>query len=916
MGKETHDRVNGRLGRLAMWVPVGMVVLFLITLWPAQALFGRQNAPVPLPAGPSTLLQSPFEGMIAFRSDREGGGFFVMSPDGGDVRRLQDAAFYARAEGREPFAPDGRRRAVVRRVDGVGDLWVEDVQAGWSEPVVTGPDDEMDPVWSPGGERIAYVAILPGGEEALRVVHVETGQVQEVLRWSNARVRHPSWSPDGRRLAFWSDREGGRRQIWVVRLETGQVKRVGRSPNNDWDPVWIKPVAAPRATPTPGGPDDVRLRLVSAPCAEQADVLVTVEATDVTGVLTRLTVEVDGTLIFDTGPVRLNTITRSIRLSAPVPDAALRAEVVARAWNEGYFSETPKERRTVIVCRPVRRVVAPFTIPTPPFPTPTLTPTPSPTPTPSGPTPTPYPPEALVGSILFWSDRDGEPALYVMDPDGRRQRRLEGPWAELYYEEAAKADVVSPDGRLIAYSDEEAADFDLFIYNLREGWAWQVTEGPALEYEPAWSPDGRTVAFTSREGGQDRIFLVTVTGGDVRPLTGSLEGQSRRPSWSPDGRRVAFTYEENGRTQIWTIGADGRGPRNISRSEANDWGAVWVKRPPRPAELPPTTFIVITSTPTPQNVFVAATRVALATLQATTTGTPTPLPPNAVTATPTFTPLVVTATPTPGNRATATAVRLLATAVAATTGTPTPLPAGAWVVTATPTPTPTPTPTLTPTPTPTPTPVFIYLADLTPTPRRSGPTPTPTGIPDVLRGKILFKSDRLGREAIFMMDPDGSNVALLTNPWPYEWALEQERLSPDGRRRVFVKFVNRAYQLFIFDAALGVEVQLTRFGERTRAWAPSWSPLGDRIAFTSNDSGNDEIWVINVDGSRAVHITDNTWEWDHHPSWSPDGSQIVFSSNRVTGWRNIWVMDADGGNPRNLSGWCECNDWDPVWVKD
>ncbi|MDQ7028864.1 MAG: hypothetical protein Q9O62_03360 [Ardenticatenia bacterium] len=113
---------------------------------------------------------------------------------------------------------------------------------------------------------------------------------------------------------------------------------------------------------------------------------------------------------------------------------------------------------------------------------------------------------------------------------------------------------------------------------------------------------------------------------------------------------------------------------------------------------------------------------------------------------------------------------------------------------------------------------------------------------------------------------------------------------------------------FRFDAALGAEVQLTRFGEHTRTWAPAWSPRGDRIAFTSNDGGNDEIWLLNVDGTQAVHITDNTWEWDQHPSWSPEGTQLVFSSNRVSGWRNIWIMDAGGSNPRNLSGWCECND--------
>jgi TolB protein len=61
-------------------------------------------------------------------------------------------------------------------------------------------------------------------------------------------------------------------------------------------------------------------------------------------------------------------------------------------------------------------------------------------------------------------------------------------------------------------------------------------------------------------------------------------------------------------------------------------------------------------------------------------------------------------------------------------------------------------------------------------------------------------------------------------------------------------------------------------------------------------------------------LTQNDWEWDHHPSWSPDGTQIVFCSNR-TGYQQIWLMNADGSNPRNISPWAEWNDWDPVWIK-
>jgi Tol biopolymer transport system component len=122
----------------------------------------------------------------------------------------------------------------------------------------------------------------------------------------------------------------------------------------------------------------------------------------------------------------------------------------------------------------------------------------------------------------------------------------------------------------------------------------------------------------------------------------------------------------------------------------------------------------------------------------------------------------------------------------------------------------------------------------------------------------------------------------------------------------------RVPSLFFYDSLYKVEDQITHFGAGI-AYDPVWSPTSERIALVSDDSGNDEIWVINRDGSGALQLTWNNWEWDKHPSWSPDGSKIVFWSNR-TGIFQIWVMDADGGNLYSLSR-TGFNDWDPVWFK-
>ncbi len=120
----------------------------------------------------------------------------------------------------------------------------------------------------------------------------------------------------------------------------------------------------------------------------------------------------------------------------------------------------------------------------------------------------------------------------------------------------------------------------------------------------------------------------------------------------------------------------------------------------------PFDYVVVTSTPTPENVMTAAAQVLQATVDATRIGTATPPPSNMVTATPVPRYLVIEPTPTPGNLETATAQMQLATAQALTTGTPTPVPPDA--ITATPVPSPSATPTATP--------VRFVLITSTPTP--------------------------------------------------------------------------------------------------------------------------------------------------------------------------------------------------------
>jgi Tol biopolymer transport system component len=96
--------------------------------------------------------------------------------------------------------------------------------------------------------------------------------------------------------------------------------------------------------------------------------------------------------------------------------------------------------------------------------------------------------------------------------------------------------------------------------------------------------------------------------------------------------------------------------------------------------------------------------------------------------------------------------------------------------------------------------------------------------------------------------------------------------------------------------------------------SPTLAPitgLPGRFAFSSNRSGNGEIYVMNPDRTDLRQLTNDPAE-DKLPSWSPDSSKILFTSSR-TGDEEIWVMNADGSGQTQLTtnvngGWAR---WSP-----
>ncbi len=178
--------------------------------------------------------------------------------------------------------------------------------------------------------------------------------------------------------------------------------------------------------------------------------------------------------------------------------------------------------------------------------------------------------EPQQAQIAFVSIKDGKDDIYIIDANGKNQRKLTKIDCSCDYSQLAW----SPDGQNIAFCIQSRVDglFNIYVMNSDGTNIRNLTENWGRNSCPAWSPDGKKIAFVHYASG---IYVMDSDGTNITRLTWDMNDTC--PSWSPDGQKIVFSSDrdEESNGAIYIMDADGENIHRLTNPSKYDEDPEW-----------------------------------------------------------------------------------------------------------------------------------------------------------------------------------------------------------------------------------------------------------------------------------------------------------------------------------------------------
>ncbi|MEM9432733.1 MAG: Tol-Pal system beta propeller repeat protein TolB [Pseudomonadota bacterium] len=174
-----------------------------------------------------------------------------------------------------------------------------------------------------------------------------------------------------------------------------------------------------------------------------------------------------------------------------------------------------------------------------------------------------------------------------------------------------------------------------------------------------------------------------------------------------------------------------------------------------------------------------------------------------------------------------------------------------------------------------------------------------TGEGPYFDSRLVFVSEtgpkNLRKKRLAVMDYDGAGLQFLTDDSSIVLA---PRFSPSGDRVLYTSYETGFPKIYVLDIA---SVQRRGLEEQpgTMSFAPRFAPNGQDVVFSLTQGSNTDIYKLNLTSGERVQLT-NSPSIETAPSYSPDGTQIVFESDR-SGTQQLYIMPSSGGEPTRIS---------------